>query len=71
MDVPAKIDGVFMIDALVLSLNRYGVANKVSVVGSHGIQLPRRKLGLALGLQLFIARGYAVKYVGVIVQFGW
>ena len=61
MDVPAKDNDVFMVYALVLGSNTYGVANKVSVTGSHGVQLQRSKFGLALGLQFLIARGYSVK----------
>ena len=39
MDVLAKDNGAFRFSMLVVGSNNYGVANKVSLVGSRGIQL--------------------------------
>ena len=50
MDVLAKENGAFRFSILLIGSNNYGVANMVSLVGSHGIQLQRSKFGLALGL---------------------
>ena len=69
MDVLAKENGAFRFSILLIGSNNYGVANMVSLVGSHGIQLQRSKFGLALGLQFLIARRYSVKYVGDSEQF--
>ena len=61
MNVLAKDNGAFRVSILVIVLNKYGGANKISLVGSHGTQLQRSKFGLALGLQYLIAREYSVK----------
>ena len=61
MDILAKDNGAFRVSILVIGSNNYGAANKVSLLGSRGIQLQRSKFGLALGLKFLIARGYSVK----------